>query len=109
MHVLVWFTFLYIYIACDVLYYYFISYVANPSWSFSLRALYSVSEPYQPLASTLSLRASPLHASLVIIMFYMYARVVLTSRAGTYSAFVPAHFPSYPIGISLVPFGFRGS
>jgi len=31
--------FLYIYTACDVPYYCFISSVADPSWSFSLRAL----------------------------------------------------------------------
>jgi len=35
--------YMYIYTACDVIYYCFISCVADPSWSFSLRALYSAS------------------------------------------------------------------
>jgi len=39
----------------------------------------------------------------------MRARVVLTSRAGTYSASGPAHFSNYPLGIGLAPFEFRGS
>jgi len=66
--------FLYIYTACDVFYYYFISCVADPSWLFSLRAFYSASGPF-------SLRALPLHGTLLIIIF-IYALV-------WYSAFGP--------------------
>ena len=56
----------------------------------------------------ISLRASLLH---VVYHYhvYMYARVVLTSRASTYSAFGPACFLSYPMGIGLAPFEFRGN
>ena len=42
-------------------YYCFIFMNAEPSWSFSLQALYSAFWPYQPLGSTLSLWASSLH------------------------------------------------
>ena len=55
--------FLHLYPACDVPYYCFISCVADPSWSFSLRALYSASGPYQPPGFTLS---PGLHHSTVV-------------------------------------------
>ena len=82
--------------------------MADTSWSFSLQALYSASGPYQPLGYILSLRTSPLHGSLVIIIFIVCScstniscRYLLGLRASP--------LPSYPIGISLAPFGFRGS
>ena len=69
--------FLYICTACDVLYYYFISCVADSSWSFSLWALRS---------------ASGLHHStdsLIITMFIVCLYGTNTST-GTYSAFGPS-------------------
>jgi len=89
--------YLYMYTACDVFCYCFITIRGRPSWSFSLRALYS---------------ASGLHHStdsLVIYHVYMCARLVLISCAGTYSTFGLTHFSSYPIGIGLASFGFCGS
>ena len=84
-----------------------LSCLVDPSWSFSLRAFYSAPGPFglQALHSAFRLHH---HGSLAIIMFKC-ACVVLTSRASTYSASGPAHFPSYPIGIVLAPFGFRNS
>jgi len=99
--------FLYLCHACDVVYYYFSICVCLTLTL--MQVLYLPSGWVQPPGSPLSLQASPLNSSLVIITFYLCARVVLTSRAGTYSASGPTHFPSYPIRIGLVPFGFRGS
>jgi len=61
-------------------YYCFITCVADPSWSFSLQALHSASGlSTQPPGFIILWQSSPYN-------IFMCACMVLTSRAGTYSA-----------------------
>ena len=80
--------------------------VADPSWSFSLRALYSASGFYQPSGSLLSFRASPLHGYSSFYHSYMCARVVLTLMHVACIAHFPGWLPNrfyflYPLGFVI--------